>query len=214
MLPKNVGQYVSVSEVSSYGSTALKYFTEEHANRGTMIHSLCHAMMLYTLEHDETAFLAAKERSGDESKLPTLLEDVASWRDTCMMYGYTGFAASCSQMIDAYELNPILVEQRLFDRKLLLTGRPDFIGFANVAEGLGIIDFKTSANLYPDWKIQLAGYWMLCEANGIHPAWAGSIRIRTKGTAPICNVILSDTKTYNEAKEELLYKLEEMRNGQ
>lgn len=88
--------------------------------------------------------------------------------------------------LEKYEARLIFGEGRLENNQLGFNGHPDFIGTINSEEGIGLIDFKTSNSVQPWWKIQLAAYLNLAEANEDKVGyskiyWAASLSVDKRG---------------------------------
>lgn len=58
----------------------------------------------------------------------------------------------------------VLLEERFWDDELHITGQVDFI--INTAEGLAVVDLKTSSQPSPTWEAQGAGYAFLARKSG------------------------------------------------
>lgn len=59
---------------------------------------------------------------------------------------------------------PFLCEERLFSDELGVCGKPDLI--AHTKYGIGVYDWKTSKDVYPDYAIQMAYYYQLARESG------------------------------------------------
>jgi hypothetical protein len=207
-------KYTSVTEVATYGKDIQKFFTKDHATRGILIHELCENVLRQQELEDELRFLSSKRRGLDEvhDSLNSQKQAVGHIHDTCMIYGLEGFCESVDKMKEAVGIIPIVLEKRFFNESVMLCGRIDVFGHLDALDTPGIIDFKTSHNTYPEWDLQLAGYWLLCEANGITPNWAATVRLRRHGKVPITNVLIESREQYKEKCDEFLTKLNNMRS--
>lgn len=209
----NRNRYTSVTEIVTYGKDIQKYFTKDHATRGILIHSLCEALMRLHDLQSELDFLTSKQRSRDEAH--DAVEDqrrvLRDLSDTCMIYDLAGYCSSADRLMEVVGIKPIIIEKRLFNEEVMLCGKIDFFGHIKERSTPGIVDFKTSHNTYPEWGLQLAGYWLLCEANGVYPQWAASVRIRRHGKDPITNILIEDREEYKRKCDTFLNKLTKMR---
>jgi len=78
----------------------------------------------------------------------------------------------------------VLVETELVDDINGYIGHPDLIVEIQGMDGLCLIDLKTSENLSPVWRLQLAAYWNLCWLYEIKVKHVGVLRLNSGGKVP------------------------------
>lgn len=66
-------------------------------------------------------------------------------------------------------------------------GHPDMIVRLKGDDALTLIDLKTPAGVSKSWRLQLAAYWRLANANGYDVRRVMSLRLRKDGGRPIVN---------------------------
>lgn len=92
-----------------------------------------------------------------------------------------GYLKSLTDWKNEYVVQVIAVEPELVAPKLGFQGHPDAILRLRGDEGLSLVDWKTPKPLSLSWRIQLAGYKILCEHNGYRIARVASLRLDAKG---------------------------------
>jgi hypothetical protein len=116
---------------------------------------------------------------------------------------FTGFMEGIIDVIKRLNPKPKEVEVRHVDNELKYCGMIDFVGEIDQAEGLGIIDWKTSKAKAKWWKIQLSAYYNLVKGkNDIK--WVGSVRIRSNGRKPLIDFYERPDAIFEEEFKPLL----------
>jgi len=100
---------------------------------------------------------------------------------------------SARRWIDMAVDKVILVEERLYDNKLKICGKPDLICTLNGSDRLCLVDFKTSQSPVLWWPLQLTFYRHLSqEFKGLIPTRQLSVMTKKNGSGcktkeyPIC----------------------------
>ena len=75
----------------------------------------------------------------------------------------------------------IWVEKALSSEKLGFKGHPDALLQMVGDLGLTLVDWKTPKPLSKSWRLQLAGYKILCEENGYKISRVASLRLDANG---------------------------------
>lgn len=122
---------------------------------------------------------------------------------------YAKYMHGIKDVLDFLKPIPVILEARLSDDTLRYTGQIDFIGRIDLADGIGIIDWKTSKARYDWWSVQLSAYAHLVEfskENQIVPEWIASVRIRDNGRKPLID-FYQNSGTLYETKFVPLLKL-------
>lgn len=164
--------YLSVTQVLGF-FTDTSWYTPESKTRGNAVHEFCHDLTAKTISKDEALMTANKNSDG---------------------FGYGNFYHSFIKWHEACDPLPLMSEERLVDSSLGLTGKPDFIGVIRNKNGLGLIDFKTSAHVQPQWKFQVAAYVYLATINGFTIDWGATLSINKEGnTAKLDYVFVFDS---------------------
>ena len=73
-----------------------------------------------------------------------------------------GYLKSFINWYDQNVVETLMAEERLTDKRLGFTGRPDFVFILKTNE-IVLVDIKTPLAEQPTWKCQLAAYWYLIE---------------------------------------------------
>ena len=92
-----------------------------------------------------------------------------------------GYLKSLTDWKRDYVQEVVAVEPELVAPKLGVKGHPDAILRIRGDEGLSLVDWKTPKPLSLSWRIQLAGYKILCEHNGYRIARVASLRLDANG---------------------------------
>jgi hypothetical protein len=92
----------------------------------------------------------------------------------------SGYVASFRVWFEAIVDEVILVEERLVDPGLGYSGQIDLLVRTKQGE-IWLVDLKTPLALSKGWRLQLAGYFRLCDVAGYHPDKAGSLRLSPDG---------------------------------
>lgn len=95
----------------------------------------------------------------------------------------SGYVASFITWMDAQVDAFIRIEERLVDPAFKFHGEPDLIVQLKDAR-IALVDLKTPAQGQRTWRLQNAGYRLLCAANGIVVDQAGSLMLDKGGRAP------------------------------
>lgn len=94
---------------------------------------------------------------------------------------YAGYVQSMATWVDNFVIQVVLVEQGLVDPVLGFQGHPDALLRIEGDEGLTLVDWKTPKPLSKSWRLQLAGYKLLVEANGHKVSRVASLRLDADG---------------------------------
>lgn len=130
-----------------------RWFTQEHADRGTLIHDYCHRYI-----------------KGDWYLPPLPVE-------------YQGYFNSFTKWADSTVEAVILSETRLVNRALGYCGQPDFIGRIKGCCGLVLLDWKTSQSYQSWFALQGEAYRELARTDrGIETVKSGSVRLKADGS--------------------------------
>lgn len=92
-----------------------------------------------------------------------------------------GFLKSLTNWKNEYVEKVIAVEPELVAPKLRVKGHPDAIVQLKGDVGLAIGDWKTPKPLSKSWRLQLAGYKLIAEANGYKIVRVFSLRLDANG---------------------------------
>jgi predicted RecB family nuclease len=92
-----------------------------------------------------------------------------------------GYHRSLTGWVENFVVETVLVEKDLIDDKRGFRGHPDAIVRLRGDTGLILIDWKTPKPLSLSWRLQLAGYRLLAEANGHKVARVASLRLDADG---------------------------------
>lgn len=95
----------------------------------------------------------------------------------------SGYVASFITWMDAQVDAFIRIEDRLVDPGFHFHGEPDLIVRLKDTR-IALVDLKTPAQGQRTWRLQNAGYRLLCAANGIVVDQAGSLMLDKEGRAP------------------------------
>lgn len=101
--------------------------------------------------------------------------------------GWQGYFDSFRVWCDAVEPKVEQAEVRLVSVNDGFCGQPDFIGTANLKDGRGLIDWKTSMGLEKWFRLQGAAYRYLAGLNGKTTKWGGNLRLKSDGGMPLFN---------------------------
>jgi len=151
--------YLSVTQVLGF-FTDTRWYTEESRVRGNSVHDFCNLLVTKNITLQD----ATKKYCNDNVPYKSFYQSFIKWSEVC-------------------DPLPLVAEERFADKKLGLTGKPDFIGTINGKKGLGIIDFKTSSHSYPQWDFQIAAYVYLATISGLKIDWGATLSIQENGTA-------------------------------
>lgn len=149
--------FLSVTQVLSFFKDT-RWYTEESRVRGNSVHDFCYKLTTKETSENEALIIAEE----NIEKYGNFYKSFIKWNRACKPL-------------------PLVAEERFSDPKLLLTGKPDFIGLINGKKGLGIIDFKTSSSSQPQWKFQIAAYAYLASLTGIDVEWGASLSVKKDG---------------------------------
>lgn len=94
---------------------------------------------------------------------------------------FEGYHQSLTDWASEYVEKVIWVEKELLDLKRGFQGHPDALLLLRGDEGLTLLDLKTPKPLSLSWRLQLAGYKLLAEANGHKIARVASLRLDKDG---------------------------------
>ena len=94
---------------------------------------------------------------------------------------HEGFMDSLRTWAGRFIVKTIWVEKALTSVKMGFHGHPDALVLMAGDLGLTLIDWKTPKPLSLSWRLQLAGYKILCEANGYKIARVASLRLAADG---------------------------------
>jgi hypothetical protein len=94
---------------------------------------------------------------------------------------HEGYIRSLENWVSEYLELVIFVEEELVSEKYGFTGHPDALVRLRGDIGLTLIDWKTPKPLSLSWRLQLAGYRLLAEANGHKIARVASLRLAADG---------------------------------
>jgi hypothetical protein len=75
----------------------------------------------------------------------------------------------------------VAVEQDFTSPLYGFRGRPDAILRIRGDTGLSLVDWKTPLALSLSWRLQMSGYRLLCEANGLKITRVASLRLNKDG---------------------------------
>jgi hypothetical protein len=103
---------------------------------------------------------------GTKTHKATELADLGRLNVATLDDGIVPYLNDWYKFTDDYKIKSVssaIIEQRLESKKYGFTGKPDRI----FTECLTIVDIKTSTAMYASTGIQLAGYQILAEENGI-----------------------------------------------
>jgi hypothetical protein len=132
------------------------WFTQEHADRGTIVHDYCHQ------------YLAG------EWFMPALPPEYQGYFDS--------FRRWADQAID----DVILAETRLIDPVYGFCGQPDFIGRIYGDPAPVLLDWKTSQAYQRWFALQGAAYRLLAKTDKkIETTRAGSVRLKADGSGAL-----------------------------
>jgi len=129
------------------------FFTEEHSNRGSMIHDCCHLYLK------------------GEWLLPEL------------PLHYQGYFDSFKRWADSTIDKIMLLETRLKDDALKFCGQPDFIGTLKGSQKVVLLDWKTSQQYHSWFSVQGAAYRHLAKIDArIDTCASASVRLKQDGS--------------------------------
>jgi hypothetical protein len=94
---------------------------------------------------------------------------------------FEGYHQSIKKWVDSFVEKIILVEAELVSAELGFRGHPDVIVVIRGDKELTLVDFKTPVALSLSWRLQLAGYRLLCKANGYMVSRVASLRLDKDG---------------------------------
>jgi hypothetical protein len=82
----------------------------------------------------------------------------------------------------------------------MYTGQVDLAARLKGDKALSLIDLKTGQAVLPQWRPQLAAYWMLCKKNGIEVERVMTLRLSKTGGRALINEftgsLASDTQGF------------------
>lgn len=134
------------------------WFTEEHSERGSIIHDCCHLYLQ------------------GEWLLPEL------------PLHYQGYFDSFRRWADKTIDKIILLEKRLKDDTLRFCGQPDFIGTLKGSEKIVLLDWKTSQQYQKWFAVQGAAYRHLSRVDAkIETDASASVRLKQDGSGCLVN---------------------------
>ena len=94
-----------------------------------------------------------------------------------------GYVRSFARWFDQNVVDVLLVEKRLTNKELGLTGRPDFV-FKIKSGELVLTDIKTPVPISKTWRFQLSAYdYLLRDVGVIHVDACMSLRLKRDGSA-------------------------------
>lgn len=106
-----------------------------------------------------------------------------------MEASHTPYYTSFKQWADKSDLNPVKTEVYLEDAELGFCGHPDFIGTMEGKEGIGVLDWKTSKQASPWWRLQIAAYRKLFDitygAEYGETSWGADVILAADGESAI-----------------------------
>jgi hypothetical protein len=96
-----------------------------------------------------------------------------------------GYIKSLNDWRRSFVEEVVAVEQELLAPKYRVQGHPDAIVRLRGDQGLTLVDWKTPKPLSPSWRLQLAGYKLIAEAepNNFQIARVASLRLDSAGGA-------------------------------
>lgn len=97
-----------------------------------------------------------------------------------------GYFYSFKNWFDTYVTDIVMVEERLFDRDLFLTGKFDLLCKTKGSDKLVLVDYKTCALSDRSWCLQMAAYSaLLYKMHDIEVDRRITLRLRKDGSSPI-----------------------------
>jgi len=139
------------------------WFTDEHAERGSMIHECCHLYLQ------------------GEWMLPEL------------PLHYQGYFDSFKRWADSNIDKILMLETRLKDNDLRFCGQPDFIGTLKGSSKVVLLDWKTSQSHYKWHDVQGAAYKHLSRIDaGIEVDSSASVRLKKDGSGCLVDYAKKD----------------------
>jgi hypothetical protein len=102
------------------------------------------------------------------------------WHEVTPEFG--GYHKSLVNWADEFVVRVLLVEKELVDLKRGFKGHPDaIVELVGDWPDITLIDLKTPKPLSLSWRLQLAGYRLLAQANGLKVTRVASLRLDKDG---------------------------------
>ena len=95
--------------------------------------------------------------------------------------GISGYIDSLTDWIQSHVEEVIFVEQELISARLGVQGHADALLRLRGDTGNTLVDWKTPLVMSKSWRLQLAGYYLLCQENGFGVERVASLRLDPKG---------------------------------
>jgi len=95
-----------------------------------------------------------------------------------------GYVESFQRWFDEYVEEVIFVEQELIDPIYEFRGHIDFFGKLRKIALYGLTDWKTPIISQESWRLQMAAYNRLLEANGVIVDLVASLQLHPEGKVP------------------------------
>jgi hypothetical protein len=95
---------------------------------------------------------------------------------------FEGYHQSLVNWANNHVVKVVFVEKELAAPQYGFQGHPDALLLLRGDVGLTLMDWKTPKPLSKSWRLQLAGYKLLCEANGYKVSRVASLRLAADGS--------------------------------